>query len=1249
MAGENIDIGTFSWDISQIEKQLIENRVQLEGYNAAIQLNKKQLAEQRKLVQEVSKTMAAGAAIQEELNKAHEAGTISQEEYAEASAKVSAEVEAAKSSTEGMAAAQAQLIKQNLEMEQSVRAINNENRSLITLLEAGRTEVQQNETAYKDLNKELNALKLEAKNLGAQMIIMERAGQDSGAEYDALRDRWVEVSAQANELNEDFKKLDKSVGDNQRSVGDYKDQIKEAASEIGIGFEQIASGDLSGGMETLKSGIAGVTTNLKGLFVTMATNPIGAVVVAVTALVAGMALAGREIWNYNENISEAVKKTEDLTGVVGSAADSIRVRAQSISKSFGDEFDEVLKTANALSKRLGISFDEAFNQIEAGYVRGANSSGDFLERLREYAPLLKQFGFEIDEIIGLQVQAQQAGFFNDKFEDSLKEAGLSLTEFTKTQADAMTNSFGAEFGEKIFKAVNSGAMSVKDALLVMGAEAKKQGLSVQQTAQLTADIFKGAGEDASGAVVILEEMYEGINKLDEPLTKQQQLTQDLADANTKLAFEKDKALKSDSLIEFQKNLEIFWVKAQTVFYGVVGALSDAVVWLDDLTGASDAASEAWDAFTGYAQAVWDLISSLVDTFSDLFEALGMNSSETKGLAKEFFAAINPLNVFKAVIGSIGSAIRSLSTFIDENRVKITAFALTVTSVMSQISNALKGFDITKPLESLNKLKDISISATYKKVQQEAKQIVNSVKTQETATYASAPKGGAGGSGGTNQYDAIRDKEAKAAEAEAKKAAAVRSKAQKDAEKAAKDAEKRLEEEAKRRTEIEKQRAENALNVAKSELAEYISINAEKYKDDKRLSHAKLQDQLAYFEEVKRQQEEINALEKKGKEEAIRVKQEEIAAKEKAGKQLTANDIAERQVLNEQIEALDQEYKNRSLALENQTNEKKKEINLKYAEAIAEQEQLHRAIKYQQEILDLEAQGANEFAMRQVQLEQATQQDLDEFLRKNELLREFDADEYDMRQQIQLARKELADEIALTDDENERLRLQNQLTQLNLLEQDQAQKSKQIAKDVDDFKVQSRSQVLGSLSSLFGEESALGKAFALAQITNDTVTNASKAFTQAAVFASNPLTAALAPNAYLQGGIIIATGAMQAAKLVSPKKKMWSGGYTGSGGKYDVADDIEVHRGEMIWSADDVRAVGGADIANAMRPSQGGFMLGGMQGSNLSNVQAGAKAENISLSLPEQAVAEIADAIYAGAQNGLADLADHRVIEQGANF
>ena len=54
---------------------------------------------------------------------------------------------------------QNEMIKANLDTERSIKQLNAENRNLMTLLEAGRTEADQSATAYKDLNKELNALK----------------------------------------------------------------------------------------------------------------------------------------------------------------------------------------------------------------------------------------------------------------------------------------------------------------------------------------------------------------------------------------------------------------------------------------------------------------------------------------------------------------------------------------------------------------------------------------------------------------------------------------------------------------------------------------------------------------------------------------------------------------------------------------------------------------------------------------------------------------------------------------------------------------------------------------------------------------------------------------------------------------------------------------------------------------------------------------------------------------------------------
>lgn len=1236
---ENINLGTFSWDLSEIEKQLIENKRHLEGYNTALQFNKKQLTDYRKQLQDTAKILTMGASAQEALKEAQEAGEISAEDYADAMSKIQQEMEEAVRSTEGIADAQANLIRQNIQLEQSIRNVNNENRSLISLMDAGRTEIQNNETAYKDLNKELNALKLEAKNLGAQMVIMERSGQGAGEEYEALKSRWEQVSAEANKLNEDFKRLDKAVGDNQRSVGDYKDQIISASAEIGLGFKAMASGDIQGGFESVKAGLSGVADNAKKLYATLMANPVTAGLVIGGAILTGLYQAGSVIWDYNKNVSEAIQLTEKLTGQQGKVADEIRIRAQALSDTFNDDFKEVLQTANVLSKQMGISFDEAFNKIESGYIRGANASGDFLDRLREYAPLLQKYGFDIEEIIGLQITAQQQGFFNDKFEDSLKEAGLSLQEFTKTQADAMSNAFGAGFGEKIFNGINSGALSVKDALLIMGAEAKKQGLSVQQTAQLTADIFKGAGEDASGALPILESMYQGIHKLDEPLTKTQELTQQLSEENLKLATAKDKALKSDTIIEFQKNMEIFGVKASTAFYNFIGGAVDLIKNIDEMTGASEHLGKLWDSVVEYGETLWDVISEVVAVFEDLTESMGLTSSESKGVTTQFFATINPLKLLKGALDLVTGAMKIASGTIRMLRTDSTALVSAIKTTFTQIANAVKNFDITAPLKSLQAFKDINIVATFTKAKKEAKALEETTrKVEETTKITKDLPAGKGG--GTNPYDADRDKKAKA----------VRNKEMRDADQAKKDTEKRIAEQAKSEYEASKVRAENALNFAKSELAEYISINAQKYKDDKRITASKLADQIAYFEEVKKKQAEINNLEKQAKENAVQYKIDEINAKIEAGKTLTMEEISERQALQDQLSAIAQEYQTKEILLERDTQTKKMEEVKKHQDAVREQEMLHRAIMHQQRLLQIEEEGANEFALRQERIMAEREQEILDYIAKNEILSQLDMEKYDADQQLQVARKELETQIQAEDDEAEKLRLQNQLDSLNLIEAQSAQQSKELAKDVDDFKVQSRSQVLGALANLFGEESGLGKAFAIAQITNDTITNASKAFTQASVFASNPLTAPLAPNAYMQGAIIVATGGAQIAKLVTPKKKqLYTGGYTGHGGKYEVADDVEIHRGEMVWSQEDIKAVGGASVADALRPTNGGFLAGGVAGSLLSNVQNSAKIENNSIHLSEDALQGLAEAIYSGAQHGLTDMSENASIRAGADF
>lgn len=1225
---KNIDLGTFTWDYSKLESQILENKRQLEGYNIVLQMNKKALKDQSDEIKKLATSVAAEKELQKALTTELKKGTISQSDYNKEMERSNAMIKQSEDAVRAIASEQTQFIKTINDTEASVKELRKENFELNKLWEAGRTEIVGNEGAYRELNKELNAAKTEAKNLGAELILLKRAGRENTDEYKDLEKEWQRVSERANELNDDFKKVDEAVGDNQRNVGDYKKAITGAFAEITEGAMQMASGDVLGGFESINNGFTSLRESSANLKKELLSNPYTALLVGIAAVGAGVAAGVKEIFDYNKEITANIVLTNNLFNNLGDKSqeylDSVRNNISGISSTFGLEFKTIANSVDKLLDTGAVKTEfEALQVIKDGLL-AAPDKEEFISKLESAAEKSKLTGLNIQEIINLNKALEDSPVEPDAVYGALDKATKNLTEQSDKTVKGLSDALGAPFADELLKKIDTGKITVTEALVEISKQSDKANLSVSQQANLAATLFGKAAVSAGGLENVLNlvtKAYEGENVA---LTPLQQATKDLTEANIELATAKDNALKSDSVIVFQKNLEVFWAKTQTIWYNFVDGLIDVVKWLDDVTGYSDTMVAMWNTFSEYASVAWQTIQDLVNVFGDLYDSLGLNSSGTDGFVKSVLSVFNPLTLFKKTLELITVGLKSFSAFLETNRVNITAFAITVKSLFSQIAGAVKGFDLTKPIESLQKFKDISISDTFNKAKKEATSIVakNSIGSPQKAAAPSETEVKVPGPAAPPKEDPAKVKAA---------------------EKAAKEAEKRQQEEAKRALEIEKEKSDNLIAVAKNELAEYIRLNADKYKDDKRLTQEKLKDQLAYFDEVKRQQLAANELERKSKELSIQQKIGEIEAK----KTLNANDLAEITNLKNSIDTLNQEYKNKELEIEQQTADKKKEINTKYETDVLEQRKLASAIAFQQKLVDLESQGNNEFAVRQLQLDNETQLELDKFLEKNELLRQTDQENYDINAEIEAQRKDIETQLQATDDENEKLRLTNQLGQLNLIESTNAEKSKEISKAVDDYKVQSRSQALSGLADLFGRESALGKVFAAGQIINDTVTNASKAFTQASVFASNPLTAALAPNAYIQGGIIIATGAAQLAKLVAPKKGFATGGYTGDGGKYEPAGIV--HRGEVVWSQEDVAAVGGPSIANALRPTLKGYANGGIVASNIPSVQNIFGSNSANVTLDQQAVGQIADAIYAGAQSGLGDMADNRKIMDGASF
>ena len=93
--------------------------------------------------------------------------------------------------------------------------------------------------SYKQLTINTRDLKNESKRLGAEMLELEKQGKKNSAEYYKLSKQYKETTKSAIEGDKALKKLDSTVGDNFRNVGNYQKALgglKYALTQLGLAF-----------------------------------------------------------------------------------------------------------------------------------------------------------------------------------------------------------------------------------------------------------------------------------------------------------------------------------------------------------------------------------------------------------------------------------------------------------------------------------------------------------------------------------------------------------------------------------------------------------------------------------------------------------------------------------------------------------------------------------------------------------------------------------------------------------------------------------------------------------------------------------------------------------------------------------------------------------------------------------------------------------------------------------------------------
>lgn len=356
-----------------------------------------------------------------------------------------------------------------------------------------------------------------------------------------------------------------------------------------------------------------------------------------------------------------------------------------------------------------------------------------------------------------------------------------------------------------------------------------------------------------------------------------------------------------------------------------------------------------------------------------------------------------------------------------------------------------------------------------------------------------------------------------------------------------------------------------------------------------------------------------------------------------GKIFTAEELkAEKERLSE-IERLEREYEllrlNNGIITKLEYNDLMLELDKKYLESRNElyqefdqserlRELADRELQHQRDLIDMEERGATEFERKQYQIDMQHQQELERMLERAEA-------EGWTEEQINegiLNREKLwnAERIALL---------------------------KATEEEMMNFRVATAQNTAGMIGAIAGKESEVGKAVAIASIVQEKAKAIAEIWANIAV--ANAKAKLISPATLGQPwvGLNTAFAVAQtsatvglAAKSINEirsagTKKMYTGGYTGDGGKFEVAP-AEIHRGEYVIDAETTRMLG-LPFLNSLRSraTENGFV----QDSITSNVVT-IKQEDIN-----SIVEGVAKGSAVGTSRGFRDLTTDRQVMENSKF
>jgi hypothetical protein len=488
-------------------------------------------ADMQRLSEEILYQKKVQATLKDEMKKTEkqfDEGKISSDDYKKSMAQLNIELETSKKVTRENTA----------QLKQNIRVVNAQEGSLDQL----RASLNLLQKEYGQINKET------------------AEGARKAADYaDRIEQLTLEVKAQ-----------EKAIGDNRRNVGNYEDAIKSAIGSIQPFVDSLSNiGGATGGVSGMFAALTGGLRAATGAAIGFISTGIGALIAVLAGAAAGVVALTKSFFDYNSEMTKTTTLIQGITNANEEMATKIAIQSGAIADALDKDQREIVEGAKVLVQQFGITYEEALNQMQRGILATNGANEEFIDSIREYSTFFADAGYSVEEFADIVNAGFDLGIYTDKLPDALKEADISLREMTQSTRDAIENAFGEDFASNIAEQVNSGAMSTKEALEAMSQEAQKTGLSVEQAATLTADVFRGAGEDAGGALKIFDAINVSLSDQTSVLDENGKKLDKEIERNVKVATSRDKAYNSEKVRKFTEKLKEFGAYAKEKFFKIL--------------------------------------------------------------------------------------------------------------------------------------------------------------------------------------------------------------------------------------------------------------------------------------------------------------------------------------------------------------------------------------------------------------------------------------------------------------------------------------------------------------------------------------------------------------------------------------------------------------------------------------------------------------------------------------------------------